>query len=260
MRSCASCRAIRSRARGCARSMARCTRGSTPRRWRRRGCWRIRPRWRRPLGFSAADVATPEFAQVFGGNALLDGMQPYAANYGGHQFGNWAGQLGDGRAISLGEVDQRRRRALGAAAEGRRADAVFAQRRWPRGAALVGARVPVQRGDASPGRADHARAVPGRHRRAGGARHVLRRPRRAGAGRDRVPRRAVVHPLRQLRAARLARRHRAAAPAGRLHHPPRFPGTRRGRARRCTRRGSPRCASAPPRWSRTGCAWVSCTA
>jgi uncharacterized protein YdiU (UPF0061 family) len=56
------------------------------------------------LGFSAADIAAPEFAQVFGGNALLEGMQPYAANYGGHQFGNWAGQLGDGRAMSLGEV------------------------------------------------------------------------------------------------------------------------------------------------------------
>ncbi|MEO5831178.1 MAG: protein adenylyltransferase SelO [Rhodanobacter sp.] len=56
------------------------------------------------LGFSEAEVASPEFAQLFGGNALLDGMQPYAANYGGHQFGNWAGQLGDGRAISLGEV------------------------------------------------------------------------------------------------------------------------------------------------------------
>jgi len=56
------------------------------------------------LGFNEAEVATPEFAQVFSGNALLDGMQPYAANYGGHQFGNWAGQLGDGRAISLGET------------------------------------------------------------------------------------------------------------------------------------------------------------
>ncbi len=56
------------------------------------------------LGFSEAEVATPEFAQLFGGNALLDGMQPHAANYGGHQFGNWAGQLGDGRAISLGET------------------------------------------------------------------------------------------------------------------------------------------------------------
>jgi uncharacterized protein YdiU (UPF0061 family) len=31
-------------------------------------------------------------------------MKPYAARYGGHQFGNWAGQLGDGRAITLGEV------------------------------------------------------------------------------------------------------------------------------------------------------------
>lgn len=56
------------------------------------------------LGFSAADVASAEFAQVFGGNTLLPGMQPYAANYGGHQFGSWAGQLGDGRAISLGEA------------------------------------------------------------------------------------------------------------------------------------------------------------
>ncbi|MFC5525664.1 YdiU family protein [Rhodanobacter ginsengisoli] len=56
------------------------------------------------LGFSEAEVTAPEFAQLFGGNALLEGMQPFAANYGGHQFGNWAGQLGDGRAISLGEV------------------------------------------------------------------------------------------------------------------------------------------------------------
>ena len=56
------------------------------------------------LGFDASDIAAPEFAQVFCGNALLDGMQPYAANYGGHQFGHWAGQLGDGRAITLGET------------------------------------------------------------------------------------------------------------------------------------------------------------
>lgn len=56
------------------------------------------------LGLEPAYVASPEFAQVFGGNALLPGMQPYAANYGGHQFGQWAGQLGDGRAITLGET------------------------------------------------------------------------------------------------------------------------------------------------------------
>ncbi|MCC6242465.1 MAG: YdiU family protein [Gemmatimonadaceae bacterium] len=56
------------------------------------------------LGLTAADVEADWFAQVFGGNALLPGMTPYAACYGGHQFGNWAGQLGDGRAISLGEA------------------------------------------------------------------------------------------------------------------------------------------------------------
>lgn len=56
------------------------------------------------LGFSAAQLRSQEFAQIFVGNALLVGMQPIATNYGGHQFGHWAGQLGDGRAISLGEV------------------------------------------------------------------------------------------------------------------------------------------------------------
>jgi protein adenylyltransferase len=56
------------------------------------------------LGLSEAEVLSPEFAQVFAGNAQVPGMDPYAANYGGHQFGHWAGQLGDGRAITLGEV------------------------------------------------------------------------------------------------------------------------------------------------------------
>jgi len=56
------------------------------------------------LGIGETDIASPEFAQVFGGNALIDDMQPFAANYGGHQFGHWAGQLGDGRAITLGET------------------------------------------------------------------------------------------------------------------------------------------------------------
>ena len=41
---------------------------------------------------------------MLGGGKVVDGMDPYAQRYGGHQFGNWAGQLGDGRAITLGEV------------------------------------------------------------------------------------------------------------------------------------------------------------
>ncbi|HMM75761.1 MAG TPA: YdiU family protein [Gammaproteobacteria bacterium] len=46
----------------------------------------------------------PAFTDVFAGNRLLPGMDPHAMCYGGHQFGHWAGQLGDGRAINLGEV------------------------------------------------------------------------------------------------------------------------------------------------------------
>ena len=41
---------------------------------------------------------------TLGGNNITPSMQPYAACYAGHQFGNWAGQLGDGRAITLGEL------------------------------------------------------------------------------------------------------------------------------------------------------------
>ncbi len=53
---------------------------------------------------SAVDCQSEDFTQIFSGNMLAKGMQPYAMCYGGHQFGHWAGQLGDGRAINLGEV------------------------------------------------------------------------------------------------------------------------------------------------------------
>ncbi len=56
------------------------------------------------LGFSPDLHRSPEFAEVFSGNQQVAGMDPFAMCYGGHQFGNWAGQLGDGRAINLGEV------------------------------------------------------------------------------------------------------------------------------------------------------------
>jgi uncharacterized protein YdiU (UPF0061 family) len=51
-----------------------------------------------------APEVTPELVDVLAGNRVVPGMVPYAACYGGHQFGTWAGQLGDGRAITLGEV------------------------------------------------------------------------------------------------------------------------------------------------------------
>ena len=56
------------------------------------------------LGLSPAFCESDAFPQIFSGNRLLEGMDPYAMCYGGHQFGNWAGQLGDGRAINLGEI------------------------------------------------------------------------------------------------------------------------------------------------------------
>jgi len=53
-------------------------------------------------------VASDAFLLAFSGHTLLPGMDPFAMCYGGHQFGHWAGQLGDGRAINLGEVLNRR--------------------------------------------------------------------------------------------------------------------------------------------------------
>ncbi|MBK9394186.1 MAG: YdiU family protein [Uliginosibacterium sp.] len=60
------------------------------------------------LGLHVDDVADADaMAQVFAGNRLLPGSEPFSTCYGGHQFGQWAGQLGDGRAISLGVLKDR---------------------------------------------------------------------------------------------------------------------------------------------------------
>ena len=55
------------------------------------------------LGIARPAAGSPAL-EALAGNRVLPGMQPYAARYGGHQFGVWAGQLGDGRAITLGEL------------------------------------------------------------------------------------------------------------------------------------------------------------
>lgn len=56
------------------------------------------------LGLTKDDAQTEDFLKVMTGNKVLENTRPYAMCYGGHQFGNWAGQLGDGRAINLFEV------------------------------------------------------------------------------------------------------------------------------------------------------------
>jgi uncharacterized protein YdiU (UPF0061 family) len=50
-------------------------------------------------------IASAAGVQVFTGNLTLPGSRPLASVYSGHQFGVWAGQLGDGRAILLGEIE-----------------------------------------------------------------------------------------------------------------------------------------------------------
>lgn len=56
------------------------------------------------IGLGPQEGRRPEFIAVASGNALLPGMDPVAAIYAGHQFGTFVAQLGDGRAILLGEV------------------------------------------------------------------------------------------------------------------------------------------------------------
>ena len=265
MRSFETCLAIRARRHTRARSTARHIRAIQP-------TPVAAPRliaWSREVaelvGFSPDDVASPLFAEVFGGNALLDGMEPYAANYGGHQFGHWAGQLGDGRAITLGEVlnasGQRwelQLKGAGPTPYARRADGRAVLRSSIReflcSEAMHHLGVPTTRALSLVLTGDQ----------------VLRDmfydgDREARAGRHRLPRRAVVHPVRQFSAAGVARRLAAARAARRFHDPPRLPravspAAATARARTCAPSGSRRSASAPPRWSRAGCGSGSSTA
>jgi protein adenylyltransferase len=59
------------------------------------------------LGIIRPSGDTGPAVEILAGSRLATTMQPYAARYGGHQFGVWAGQLGDGRAITLGELTPR---------------------------------------------------------------------------------------------------------------------------------------------------------
>ncbi|CAM1347018.1 protein adenylyltransferase SelO [Tenacibaculum crassostreae] len=56
------------------------------------------------LGFYEEKTSSEAFKNIFTGNEIYPNTNPYAMCYGGHQFGHWAGQLGDGRAINLFEV------------------------------------------------------------------------------------------------------------------------------------------------------------
>jgi len=56
------------------------------------------------LGIDPAELDSPELLELMGGNFMINNIKPIALVYSGHQFGVWAGQLGDGRAMTLGEL------------------------------------------------------------------------------------------------------------------------------------------------------------
>ena len=57
------------------------------------------------LGLPAGQLQSDALLQALAGNQPISGTQPLASVYSGHQFGHWAGQLGDGRACLLGETN-----------------------------------------------------------------------------------------------------------------------------------------------------------
>ena len=61
------------------------------------------------LGITLNDAKSTLFRDVFTGNSIYPNTKPYAMCYGGHQFGQWAGQLGDGRAINLFEIEHQQK-------------------------------------------------------------------------------------------------------------------------------------------------------
>ena len=134
----------------------------------RRACSRIRREVAALLGLDADDIASPSVRRgvrrqraAAGHGSPTPPATAATSSATGPASSATAARSPSARCVNAA------RRALGAAAQGRGPDAVLAQRRRPRGAALVDPRVPLQRGHAPPRRADHARAEPGRHRRAG---------------------------------------------------------------------------------------------
>ena len=77
----------------------------TPKKTKHAEMLHVSPEMLSVIGLTEAAAKSKEFLDVFTGNSVLPNTTPYAMCYGGHQFGNWAGQLGDGRAINLGEVE-----------------------------------------------------------------------------------------------------------------------------------------------------------
>ena len=67
----------------------------------------VSPEMASELNISEEETTSEFFKKIVTGNEIYPNTKPFAMCYGGHQFGNWAGQLGDGRAINLFEVEHK---------------------------------------------------------------------------------------------------------------------------------------------------------
>lgn len=65
----------------------------------------VSPQMLEAVGLTEENAKSEQFLKIFSGAEVLKETKPFAMAYAGHQFGNWAGQLGDGRAINLFEVE-----------------------------------------------------------------------------------------------------------------------------------------------------------
>ena len=143
------------------------------------------------LGVDTRGLGPDELAAIFAGNVLPLGAEPIAMAYAAHQFGNFVPQLGDGRAILLGEVVDRNgeRRDIQLKGAGR---TPFSRRGDGRAAlGPVLARISRQRSDACARNSNHAGVGGGLNRRT-----CFPRPSVAWGRAD--PRRIESHPHRDL--------------------------------------------------------------
>jgi len=96
------------------------------------------------LGLDTTDTDEAELAVLFSGNQLPEGAEPIALAYAGHQFGNFVPQLGDGRAILLGEVIDGHHKRRDIQLKGCRPHAILPRRRRACAARSCRARIPGQ--------------------------------------------------------------------------------------------------------------------
>ena len=204
------------------------------------------------LGLDPDLLESPEGAEILAGKRVPEGADPIAMAYAGHQFGHFVPQLGDGRAILLGEVidtDGVRRdiqlKGSGPTPFSRRGDGRAALgpvlREYIVSEAMFALGIPTTRSLAA--------VITGEH--------VHARDRAARRGAD--ARRLEPHPRRHLPVLRRARRYRRRAAARRSRHRPALSGAARrpsGPITRCSKAWS----RARPIWSRAGCWSASSTA